>query len=47
MKKLMRLCALGLALAGCVSADNSLSQNDIASMRLTGVAIGFALNALV
>ena len=38
---------LGLALAGCVTAENSLSQNDIASMKLTGVNVGFAPNAVV
>ncbi len=31
MMKLMRLAALGLALAGCFTAENSLSQNDIAA----------------
>lgn len=38
---------LGLALAGCVTAENSLSQNDIASMKLTGVNVSFAPNAVV
>ncbi len=47
--KLARLAALGvaLALAGCVTAENSLSQNDIASMKLTGVNVSFSPNALV
>jgi hypothetical protein len=39
---LARLAALGvvLALAGCVtSAENSLSQNDIAAMKLTGATV--------
>ena len=33
-----RLAALGVvfALAGCVTVENSLSQNDIANMKLTG-----------
>jgi hypothetical protein len=37
-----------LALAGCVTtAENSLSQNDIAGMKLTGVTVGFAPDAQV
>jgi hypothetical protein len=47
---LARLAALGivLALAGCVTtAENSLSQNDIAGMKLTGVTVSFAPDALV
>ena len=42
-----RIAALGglLALAGCVTAENSLSQSDIASLRLTGVAVSFAPDA--
>lgn len=45
---LARLAALAvaLALAGCVTtAENSLSQNDIANMRLTGVTVSFAPDA--
>jgi hypothetical protein len=45
---LARLAALGvaLALAGCVTtAQNSLSQNDIASMKLTGVTVSFVPDA--
>jgi hypothetical protein len=44
-----RLAALGvaLALAGCVTAENSLSQNDIASMKLTGVTVSYAPDAMV
>jgi hypothetical protein len=35
-----------LALAGCVTtAENSLSQNDIANMKLTGVTVSFAPDA--
>ncbi len=36
-----------VALAGCVTAENSLSQNDIASMKLTGVAVAFAPDARI
>lgn len=41
------MAALGglLALAGCVTANNSLSQSDIASMKLAGVAVSFAPDA--
>jgi hypothetical protein len=44
---LARLAALGVAfaLAGCVTTENSLSQNDIASMKLTGVTVSFAPDA--
>jgi hypothetical protein len=44
---LARLAALGVAvaLAGCVTTENSLSQSDIASMKLTGVTVGFAPDA--
>jgi hypothetical protein len=47
IRGLARLAALGVlfALAGCVTAENSLSQNDIASMKLTGVTVGFEPNA--
>lgn len=47
--KLARFAALGvaLALAGCVTAENSLSQNDVANMKLTGVSVSFTPNALV
>jgi len=48
MLRLARLAALGVAcaLAGCVTtAENSLSQNDIASMKLTGVTVSFAPDA--
>src|SRR5262245_48308155 len=39
-----RFAALGLvlALAGCVTTENSLSPSDIASMKLTGVTVSFA-----
>lgn len=47
--KLARLAALGVscALAGCVTAENSLTQNDIASMKLTGVTVSYAPDAFV
>src|SRR3954467_167229 len=35
------------ALANCVTTENTLSQNDIAAMKLTGVTIGFAPDAFV
>lgn len=47
---LARIVALGgmLALAGCVTAaNNSLSQSDIAGMKLTGVAVSFARDARI
>jgi hypothetical protein len=46
---LARLAALGVALAlvGCVTAENSLSQNDIAGMKLTGVTVSYAPDAMV
>jgi hypothetical protein len=48
-KGLVRFAALAMtfALSGCVTAENSLSANDIASMKLTGVAVSFAPNAFV
>ena len=44
---LARVAALGvaLALAGCVTTENSLSQSDIASMKLTAVTVGFTPDA--
>ena len=46
---LARLAALGgmLVLAGCVTAENSLSQNDIAAMKLTGVTVSYAPDARI
>jgi hypothetical protein len=43
------LAALGavLALVGCVTAENSLSQNDIAGMKLTGVTVTYAPTAFI
>lgn len=36
-----------LALTGCVTTENSLSANDIAAMKLTGVTVAYAPDALV
>jgi hypothetical protein len=36
-----------LALTGCVTVENSLSANDIAGMKLTGIAVSYAPDALV
>ncbi len=46
---LARLAVLtgAFALAGCVTAENSLTQNDIAGMKLTGVAVSFAPDATI
>lgn len=46
---LARIAALGIlfALAGCVTAENLLSQNDIAGMKLTGVTVSYAPDARV
>jgi hypothetical protein len=49
MRGLARFAVLGvvLALAGCVTVENSLSQNDIAAMKLTGVTVSYAPDAMV
>jgi len=49
MLGLARIAALGvaLALAGCVTAQNSLSQDDIVGMKLTGVSVSFTPDALI
>jgi hypothetical protein len=46
---LARIVALGVALAvaGCVTKENSLSQADIAGMKLTGVTVSFTPEAIV
>lgn len=46
---LARLTALAVAFAltSCVTAENSLTQNDIATMKLTGVTVSYAPNAMV
>jgi len=36
-----------LALAGCVTVENSLSQDDIAEMKLTGVAVNIDPGAMI
>ena len=47
--KLAVLALVGpmLALSGCITAENALSQNDVASMRLTAVSVSFTSNAIV
>src|SRR6202035_1862428 len=42
-KRLFMFAALAalLALAGCVTGENSLSPNDVAGMQLAGVTVGF------
>jgi hypothetical protein len=49
LQGLARIAALGamLAFAGCVTTENSLSQNDLASFKLTAVAVSFAPNAWI
>jgi Family of unknown function (DUF6778) len=46
---LARLAVLGiaLALAGCKTIENSLTANDVAAMKLTGVPVSFAPDARV
>jgi hypothetical protein len=36
-----------LALAGCVTTENTLSKDDVSKMRLAGVTVGFAADAFV
>jgi hypothetical protein len=45
----MRLAALGLmlALGGCVTAESTLSPNDVTAMKLTAVTVGFTPDAFV
>ncbi|EGP06802.1 hypothetical protein CSIRO_3530 [Bradyrhizobiaceae bacterium SG-6C] len=47
LARLVAVLAGALMLAGCVTAENSLSQNDISSMKLTDVAVSFAPDASV
>ncbi|MGJ4947582.1 DUF6778 family protein [Bradyrhizobium sp. HKCCYLS20291] len=45
-----RLAVVGLllmTLPGCVTVENSLSQNDIAAMRLTAVTVSFAPDSVI
>ena len=46
---LARLAVLAgaLALTGCVTTENTLSANDIAAMKLTGVNVSYTPNALI
>jgi hypothetical protein len=41
----LAVLAGALALTGCVTAENSLSANDIAGMKLTGVTVSYAPEA--
>jgi hypothetical protein len=43
----LAVLAGALALTGCVTTENSLSANDIAAMKLTGVTVAYAPDALV
>jgi hypothetical protein len=43
----LAVLAGALALTGCVTTENSLSANDIAAMKLTGVTVSYAPDALV
>jgi len=47
LARLLAVLAGAFALAGCVTAENSLSQNDISSMKLTDVAVSFAPDATI
>ena len=43
----LAVLAGALALTGCVTTENSLSKNDIAAMKLTGVNVSYAPDAYV
>src|SRR3954453_2102249 len=43
----LAVLAGALALTGCVTTENSLSANDIAAMKLTGITVSYAPDALV
>jgi len=43
----LAVLAGALALTGCVTTENSLSANDIANMKLAGVTVSYAPDALV
>jgi hypothetical protein len=43
----LAVLAGALALTGCVTTENTLSPDDVASMRLAGVTVGFAPDAFV
>jgi hypothetical protein len=43
----LAVLAGALALTGCVTTENSLSANDITAMKLTGVTVSYAPDAIV
>src|SRR4051794_35240947 len=43
----LAVLAGAIALTGCVTTENTLSTDDVAGMRLSGVAVGFAPDAFV
>ncbi|MEA2882259.1 MAG: hypothetical protein QOH32_1515 [Bradyrhizobium sp.] len=43
----LAVLAGALALTGCVTVENSLSANDIANMKLTGVTVAYAPDASI
>jgi hypothetical protein len=43
----LAVLAGALALTNCVTTENTLSQDDIANMKLTGITVGFAPDAFV
>jgi len=43
----LAVLAGALALTGCVTTENSLSANDIAAMKLTGVTVSYAPDAYI
>jgi hypothetical protein len=43
----LAVLGLGLALAGCKTVENSLTANDISSMKLTGATVSYAPDATV
>lgn len=47
MHKAVLFALAALALAGCVTATNSLSTDDVASFRLTGTTVRFAPDATI
>ncbi|MBZ6075518.1 hypothetical protein [Microvirga puerhi] len=47
LRRLFLLAALGLGLAACVTASNSLAPDQIPTLRLERVTVGFAPNARI
>lgn len=43
----LAMLAGALALTGCITVENSLSENDIAAMKLTGVTVAYTPDAIV